>query len=128
MGHGHHIEVKQEQFVFSPKAKRFSMILMILGLIFAGLGIANLGGHEDSHAVKTEATSHEGTHGEGHAAAAAHEEHGNVPNEAFGPRMEFHPLDKPANTRIWANLMIAGYFFLMISLVALMWYATKAIS
>ena len=53
MGHGHHIEVKQEQFVFSPKAKRFSMILMVLGLIFAGLGIANLGGHEESHAAKT---------------------------------------------------------------------------
>jgi len=133
MGHGHHhVEVKQEQFVFSPKAKRFSIILMVLGLVFVGLGIANLGGHDNKHEAKTE-TAARGEHGvatheaEGHH-AAAHEEHGNVPNEAFGPRMEFHPLDKPANTRIWANFMIVGYFFLMISLVSLMWYAIQYVA
>ena len=133
MGHGHHhVEVKQEQFVFSPKAKRFSIILMVLGLVFVGLGIANLGGHDNKHEAKTETAAH-GEHGvatheaEGHH-AAAHEEHGNVPNEAFGPRMEFHPLDKPANTRIWANFMIVGYFFLMISLVSLMWYAIQYVA
>ena len=133
MGHGHHhVEVKQEQFVFSPKAKRFSIILMVLGLVFVGLGIANLGGHDNKHEAKTE-TAAQGEHGvatheaEGHH-AAAHEEHGNVPNEAFGPRMEFHPLDKPANTRIWANFMIVGYFFLMISLVSLMWYAIQYVA
>ena len=74
MGHGHHIEIKQEQFVFSPKAKKFSIILMFVGLVFAGLGIANLGGHEETHAAKTEVAAHEGAHhGEGHAAASAHE-------------------------------------------------------
>lgn len=133
MGHGHHhVEVKQEQFVFSPKAKRFSIILMVLGLVLVGLGIANLGGHDNKHEAKTETAAH-GEHGvaahetEGHQ-AAAHVEHGNVPNEAFGPRMEFHPLDKPANTRIWANFMIVGYFFLMISLVSLMWYAIQYVA
>lgn len=126
MGHGHHIEVKQEQFVFSPKAKKFSIILMVVGLIFAGLGMANLGNHSDSHPAKTEATSAHAH--EGHGSTTAHEEHTNSPNEAFGPRMEFHPLDKPANTRIWANLMIVGYFFLMISLVSLMWYAIQYVA
>ena len=138
MGHGHHeIEVKQEQFVFSPKAKRFSIILMVLGLILTGIGIATMDNHSENHNSTTiTAASHE-THGEatvhneGHAseATASHEEeHGNVPNEKFGPRVVFHHQDKPASTRIWANMLIVGYFFLMISLTAVMWYAIQYVA
>ncbi len=127
MGHGHHIEIKQEQFVFSPKAKRFAIIMMVLGLVFAGIGIATLkNGETASH--HTEATHNAaGTHEE-HATAATHEEHGNVPNEKFGPRAEFHNLEKPASTRIWANVLVAGIFFLMISLAALFWYAVQYVA
>ena len=49
MGHGHHIEIKQEQYIFSPKTKRFTIILMVLGLVLAGIGIANL--NNDSSAI-----------------------------------------------------------------------------
>lgn len=127
MGHGHHIEIKQEQFVFSPKAKRFTIIMMVLGLVFAGIGIATLkNGESASH--QTEATHNADTHGEHAAAAVSHEEHGNVPNEKFGPRAEFHQQDKPASTRIWANVLVAGIFFLMISLAALFWYAIQYVA
>jgi hypothetical protein len=138
MGHGHHeIEVKQEQFVFSPKAKRFSIILMVLGLILTGIGIATMDNHSENHNSTTVAAASHETHGEatvhneGHAseASASHEEeHGNVPNEKFGPRVVFHHQDKPASTRIWANMLIVGYFFLMISLTAVMWYAIQYVA
>jgi hypothetical protein len=140
MGHGHHIEIKQEQYTFSPKTKRFTIILMVLGLVLAGIGIANL--NNDSHSTATEhkteanANVHDShgkdasAHGD-HAAAASHDEHaehGNVPNEQFGPRAEYHSLNKPATTRIFANLLVAGYFFLMISLAALFWYAIQYVA
>lgn len=140
MGHGHHIEIKQETFVVPAKGKQFAMILMILGLILAGIGIANIdrnAGAHDEHA-KVEAKSHDSheaatAHNEHveHAVAAesheadAHAEHANVPNEKFGPRMEYHPIEHPWQTKIWANLLIAGYFFLMVSLCALFWIAIQ---
>ena len=141
MGHGHHIEIKQETFVMPAKGKQFAMILMILGLILAGIGIANIdrnAGHgHDAHA-KVETKSHDehatakahDEHGEAKAeghenASEGHAEHANVMTEKFGPRMEYHPIEHPWHTRIWANLLIAGYFFLMVSLCAMFWIAVQ---
>ncbi len=147
MGHGHnHIEVKQEQFVFSPKAKRFSIILMIVGLVFAGIGIFTLGGSDNSHAQKSSNVNHKteslsaqphSKHDQNSGTAVSQtkenhligeESHGNEPNEKFGPRMVFRPSEKPASTHIWANLLIVGYFFLMISLASVMWYTIQHVA
>ena len=214
MGHGHHIEIKQETFLMPSKAKRFTMIMMILGVVLSGIGIATMdrtgtshntdnshspakevtttesthehsvataaethdtvntaanaeGTHtEAAHAegTDTEAAHAEGTHAEAahaegthaeaahaegthaeaayaegtHAEAAhaegthiegahddAHAEHANVDNEDFGPRIEYHAIQKPWTTEIWSNLLVAGYFFTMISLCALFWYTIQ---
>ncbi len=173
MGHGHHIEIKQETFSMPSKAKSFTMILMILGLVLTGIGIATIdrsGASHDAHNDHAAAThetheshdgdkSHEGHEAsdskevsvsndhvvaheddkshEGHEAAdskegaishdheAAHVEHTNVENESFGPRIEYHAQDKPWTTKIWSNLLVAGYYFTMISLCALFWYAIQ---
>ena len=142
MGHGHHIEIKQETFVVPARAKQFSMIFMVVGLILAGIGIAKIdksaAGHDEHAKVEVKAEghdSHEAAKGhEEHTATAAEEhhteEHGNVPNENFGPRMEYHTIEHPWQTKIWANLLVAGYFFLMISLASMFWitiqYAANA--
>jgi len=135
MGHGHHIEIKQETFVMPAKGKNFAMIMMVLGLVLAGVGITQIdksGASHDAH--KTEVSSHEGSeHGAtAHEATAEHheaaEEHHNVMTEKFGPRMEYHAENKPWTTRIFANLLIAGYFFLMVSLCALFWYAVQYVA
>jgi hypothetical protein len=136
MGHGHHIEIKQEQYTFSPKTKRFTIILMVLGIVLAGIGIANL--NNDSHTAASEhktetAVASHDSHSKANSEHAStghddHAEHGNVPNEQFGPRAEYHSLNKPATTRIYANLLVAGYFFLMISLAALFWYAIQYVA
>jgi len=164
MGHGHKIEIKQENFTVPGKAKQFAMIFMILGLILTGIGIFTLDGnesnhaevnnthatvtlkvpvvevvnHEDGHEASAEGHEHsevsegknghshdmDNDHGE-HAAAVSHGEHHNVETEQFGPRMEYHAQDKPASTKIWANLLTAGYYFFMVSLCALFWYAIQ---
>mgnify|MGYP003351838208 CR=1 FL=1 len=91
MGHGHHIEIKQETFVMPAKGKNFAMILMILGLVLAGIGIANIdrkssSNHEETAKVESTASANE------HEAMVAVEEHGkaeeteeihNIPNEKF---------------------------------------------
>lgn len=142
MGHGHHIEIKQENFVIPAKAKTFTIILMLLGLVLTGIGIANQKSHagssHNSHATAENTTEKHETpsHGEAadhseHAAASEHsaashaEEHHNVETENFGPRMEYHEQVKPWTTKIWANLLVAGYFFTMVSLCALFWYAIQ---
>jgi len=134
MGHGHHIEIKQEQYIFSPKTKRFTIILMVLGLVLAGIGIANLNNDSSTpatHSVEATTSHDDHKHAATTHATEAHDEHadhGNVPNEKFGPRAEFKSLNKPATTRIFANLLVAGYFFLMISLAALFWYAVQYVA
>ena len=129
MGHGHHIEIKQEQFSVPAKGKQFAILLIVVGLILAGIGIATIdrshGGAHHGEAPKTEAKAAvhkehgagDDAHakaGEHKAGAEAHEGHGNVDNAQFGPRVKFHSQDKPWTTRIWANLLIIGYFLFMV--------------
>lgn len=152
MGHGHHIEIIQETFLMPSKAKRFTLIMMILGVVLAGIGIATMDRNgashntDNSHTNATEesnnahvhpvanAESHtteaadvnaEGAHAEGAHAEGAHAEHTNVENQEFGPRIEYHAIEKPWTTKIWSNLLVAGYFFTMISLCALFWYTIQ---
>ncbi|MFZ9755265.1 MAG: quinol:cytochrome C oxidoreductase [Bacteroidia bacterium] len=115
--------------------------MMVIGLVLTGIGLATLGGSNahshDAVAHETEAhaaESHQENHG-GETAAAheSHEEahaeaHGNVENEKFGPRAAFHAEEKPAMTRFWANLLVAGFYFLMISLCALFWVAVQYVA
>ena len=88
MGHGHHIEIKQETFSMPSKAKSFTMILMILGLVLTGIGIATIdrsGASHDAHNDHAAAThetheSHDGDKShEGHEAADSKE--GSVSND-----------------------------------------------
>lgn len=131
MAHGHHIEIKQEQFTVPAKAKTFAIVLTVIGLILAGIGLATMnshqGGHHDAKAHTEAAHKGEAKAGEhGKAEATAH--HTNVDHPNFGPRIENHPQDKPWTTRIWANLLIIGYFLFMVSLAALFFIAVQYIA
>lgn len=139
--HSHHIKIEQEHFTVPQKAKTFAIILMVIGLVCSGIGFATLpkttGGANSHH--NTEAVSHhEGTaehgtavaHGDEHTAqmSANHEEHGNQKSEKFGMRAEYQKQDKPGMTIVWANLLIVGYYFLLISLAALFFVAVQYIA
>jgi hypothetical protein len=139
MAHGHHIEIKQEQFVVPAKGKTFAIILMVIGLVLTGVGLVtmdktNTGGHATAKHSTEAVKSQEGAepvaaseHGK-EAHAAVSEEHSNVETANFGQRMEYHPENKHWTVRIWANLLIVGYFFLLISLAALFWVAVQYIA
>jgi len=142
MGHGHHkIEIAQEQFTVPAKAKRFAIGLTVIGLILAGIGIATIdrtGSHGHGHETSSTKHEHAATVAAGgeiaaneHAAAShetATEHHGNVENENFGPRAEFHTQNKPWTTRIWSNVLIVGYLLFMVSLAALFFVAVQYIA
>ncbi|MEL4308812.1 quinol:cytochrome C oxidoreductase [Joostella sp. CR20] len=128
-------------YTFSNKLKMASIILMIVGILGIGYGFisspstveeakamvaadAHHGGAshgEESHeAVAThhsetkEAGHHEDAHG-AHAEADAHAEH------------DAHTLSKLQN-RPWAAFFIAGFFFFMISVGALVFYAIQHVA
>lgn len=133
MGHGHnHIEIKQEQFTVPAKAKTFAIILMVVGIILAGIGLATMSSHDNSHhntKAHTEQHNKDAAHGTEVKAAEAHAEvHANIDNPNFGPRIENHHQAKPWTTRIWANLLIVGYFLFMVSLAALFFIAVQYIA
>lgn len=138
MGSHHHISIEQEQFVVPQKAKTFAIVLMVIGLICTGIGLVTLpksGATSHNEAKVEHATTHEqaapahSNGAEAHASvgAAAHEE-GNMKSEKFGLRAEYHPHEKSAMTYVWANLLIVGYFFLIISLAALFFVAVQYIA
>lgn len=85
------------QYTFSAKAKRFTMILMGIGALALIYGIITMftGGHEAA--------------AEGHEVAAGHAGH-HVP----GPAQRF-----------WSNILINGFFFFSISLAASFFLAVQ---
>lgn len=134
MGHGHnHIEITQEQFTVPAKAKTFAIVLMVLGIILAGIGFATMdrhagAGHGDAKA-HTEQHKSDAEHSKDGKVAEAHaESHGNIENPNFGPRIKNESQNKPWTTRIWANLLIVGYFLFMVSLAALFFIAVQYIA
>lgn len=136
MGSHHHIHIEQEQFVVPAKAKTFAIILMLVGVVCTAIGLFTLpsGNHAkaDNHAAATEATHAEKAPAE-HVATAgetAHEGHGNKYTEKFGMRADYETIhhENPKATYIWANILIVGYFFLIISLAALFFVAVQYIA
>jgi len=132
MGHGHQIEIVQEQFTIPSKAKTFAIIVGVLGLILSGIGMATIdktpvaGAHE-SHA-QTEMKGHE----EHATAAGSHEMHANSGETHvegnFGHRASYEKQNKPWTTRIWTSLLIASYYLFIVSLAALFFIVVQYIA
>lgn len=141
MGHGHEIHINQEQYQFNGKIKTASLGLLIIGLILTVVGIFTL--PKEEHAT---------SHGNAHAteAAATQSHHGDASHDAPA-QPEVHTADfningvdvahsdeqlypihpehaKPASTRIWVDLLINGYFLLLIGVCALFFFALQFIA
>ena len=131
-------------YTFSNKLKTFSFILMILGAL--GVGYGFMTSHKSLDEVKTmlaeEASGHGGGHGEeaAHAvsdsdhaqAEEAHEEtsHGEEThgeNAHHGDAHAEHVQHQLAN-RPWSALYVAAFFFMMIALGVLAFYAIQIAS
>ena len=130
-------------YTFSKKLKTFSIILMVLGAL--GVGYGFMTSHKSLDEVKTMLAEEASHHGGGHAEEAFHEveshdahteeaahgdSHGEVAHveEAHhGDEHAEHVQHQLAN-RPWSALYVAAFFFMMIALGVLAFYAIQIAS
>ena len=131
-------------YTFSNKLKTFSFILMILGAL--GVGYGFMTSHKSLDEVKTmlaeEASGHGGGHAEEatHAVAETHDAHAEEAHSEASHGEEIHAEDahhgdehaehvqhQLAN-RPWSALYVAAFFFMMIALGVLAFYAIQIAS
>ncbi|TYA74545.1 quinol:cytochrome C oxidoreductase [Seonamhaeicola marinus] len=127
-------------YTFSNKLKTFSIILMVLGAV--GVGIGFMSSHKSFEDVEhlLEAEAHHGGHGdEASHAAPAHDTHAES-HDAHGKGHDAEVHDGDAHkkhvehvqhqihNRPWAALYVAAFFFMMIALGTLAFYAIQIAS
>ncbi len=123
-------------YTFSNKLKTFSFVLMVLGLLGVGYGfISSHKSFEDvEHLLEAEA-AHHGGHGEAadhdtHAKADSHgDAHGSDAHAGADAHKEHveHVMHQIHN-RPWSALYVAAFFFMMIALGILAFYAIQIAS
>lgn len=112
-------------YTLSNKLKIGSLILMALGLLGMAIGfVAAPGTVEEAKAMV--AASHDTDHGSSHASEASQSNHGEAVHGegAHDSAHDEHVLHQLQN-RPWASLFIAAFFFFMISLGTLAFYAIQ---
>jgi len=123
-------------YTFSNKLKTFSIILMVLGAL--GVGYGFMTSHKSLDEVKTILAEEASGHGDGHAEETTHEvatqdEHGEeVSHGETDTTEEAHHDDAHAEhvqhqiaNRPWSALYVAAFFFMMIALGVLAFYAVQ---
>lgn len=111
-------------YTLSNKLKIGSLILMALGLLGMGIGFVSAPSTVDE--AKALVAAHDDGHGSGHgeaAATAAHEPAAHA-DEAHDAEHDVHLLHQLQN-RPWAAVYIAAFFFFMLSLGTLAFYAIQ---
>ncbi|MCB0373646.1 MAG: quinol:cytochrome C oxidoreductase [Muricauda sp.] len=112
-------------YTFSNKLRIGSFIAMAVGLIFLGIGFMSAPSTvEEAKAMV--ASAHDGGHGEGHAEeVVSHgEEQGHGAEAAHDTSHDEHLLHQLQN-RPWSALYVAAFFFFMIALGVLAFYAIQ---
>ncbi|WP_274473942.1 quinol:cytochrome C oxidoreductase [Mangrovimonas aestuarii] len=123
-------------YTFSNRLKTFSIILMVLGLLGVVYGFMSAPGSLDE--VKTilaeEAAHHGGGHAEEptHQVSDAHDSHDAATAHGEGAHEDAHHGDAHAEhvmhqmqNRPWSAIYVAAFFFMMISLGVLAFYAIQ---
>lgn len=119
-------------YTFSNKLKTFSFILMILGAL--GVGYGFMTSHKSLEEVKLMLAEEASHHGAGHDEAATHDAHPEkaVHAEHHADSADLHHGDEHAehvmhqiHNRPWSALYVAAFFFMMIALGVLAFYAVQ---
>jgi hypothetical protein len=137
MGNHHEIEIKEEHYSFSGRAKKVSLALMGVGLVLFLISIFTMSKEEtlccidhktapksalvehDSHADNHGEEAHEDAHAEeaDHQVEEGHEE---------GHHSAIHT--KPWTARVWTNLLMNGYYMLILGAGGLFFVALQYIA
>ncbi len=110
-------------YTFSNRLKIGSIILMALGLLGMGIGFVSVPSTVDE--AKAMVAAHDDGHGDdSHGAAVPHDEAAEHAGEEHGTDHGEHLLHQLQN-RPWSALYVAAFFFFMISLGVLAFYAIQ---
>lgn len=130
MSHGHEIHIEQEKFTFSSKTKNLCFALMIIGAVLTAIGIMTLPKgehHAEAHQTEAAAADHGQKHDEVSASTQTILGIDTLHNDELAhPVVEEHA--KPWYTRIYVNLLMNGYFILLISVCGLFFFALQYIA
>ena len=107
-------------YTFSNRLKIVSVALMIIGALGIGIGFISAPSTVDQ--AKAMAASHDGDHHESSHEVVAAEAHGEASDH--GTSHDEHLLHQLQN-RPWAALYVAAFFFMMIALGTLAFYAIQ---
>ena len=116
-------------YTFSNRLKIGSIILMALGVI--GLGIGFVSAPATVEEAKAMVAAHDDGHGGGHGEEATHAEdtsHAGTAAEAEHDDAHDEHLLHQLQNRPWAALYVAAFFFFMIALGVLAFYAVQRAS
>ncbi len=128
-------------YTFSNKLKTFSIILIILGLVGVGYGfMTSHKSFEEVEHLLAEESHHGGGHGEevthdeaSHGAHASVDTHGEGQGESAHAEVDEHAkhikhVQHQIANRPWSALYVAAFFFMMIALGVLAFYAIQIAS
>ena len=144
MGHHHISEVNDEKFIFTGRSKAIVGLVFLVGLILTFIGVNQIK-HEDSHGSEAKTEEHamnesnvpvhavsmqdgHGEHAEEAHAEDAHAEAAHVDDhaeEAHGETAEAHGHGGSWLTRLWANLLLNSYYFMLFAVAALFFLAVN---
>jgi hypothetical protein len=111
-------------YTFSGKLKTFSIALMILGAL--GIGYGFLSTPASKEEVKEILAHQDASHGDAHATADTHDaEHGEEAHSASEEESHLEHVMHQMQNRPWAAFFIAAFFFLMIAVCVLVFYAIQ---
>lgn len=129
MSHGHHeIHIHQETYKFSGAAKTISLALIIIGLLLTIIGTVMLPkgeAHHNDAGHHTEASVAESEH------APATSDFNILGVDIRHNNEQVYPIiehAKPPMTRLYTNLIMNGYFFLLIAVCGLFFFALQYIA
>ncbi|HLV14348.1 MAG TPA: hypothetical protein VKY41_04145 [Xanthomarina sp.] len=119
-------------YTFSNKLKTFSIALMILGLL--GVGYGFMTSHKSFEEVETMLAEEASHHGGDHAVVSEHSDKGHETNGQDGiAQVDEHSehvkhVQHQIANRPWSALYVAAFFFFMIALGVLAFYAIQIAS
>ena len=105
----HHIDIKQEKFEFTSRSKMVSVVLLVVGILLSVVGIYQLK-NDHAHAGEAHKTETAVSHGEHAAAPTVGEAHEGAHQKHW-------------TARVWANLLVNSYYFLLFGVGALFFVA-----
>lgn len=141
-----HTELQQladERYVMTSRTKMWVLALIVVGAIFTTIGIISASSGNSHHETETTATAGHDSHGGEHSAAAdthgeeaqheAHREATHAENDTKeahaveGGHAEVHGGHHEASwtKRLWSNLLINGWFFMLISVMGTFFIAVS---